>query len=50
MKEPGELRRSRNGFFAESALRVIPQQAQRDLCLTLGGKFKEWFPTLLENP
>lgn len=29
------------GFITDSALRVIPQQAQRDLCLTLGEKFKE---------
>lgn len=29
------------GFITESALRVIPQQAQIDLCLTLGEKFKE---------
>lgn len=32
------------GFITESALRVIPQQAQRDLCLTLGGNLKSGFP------
>lgn len=45
----GVLGRGRTGPCHRVCFEVDLSVAQNDLCLTLGGKFKEWLPIPLKN-